>query len=315
MIQITGDGPAAESGGNDWVWYTRNIILNDCLHSHPASILDDILTHFRVLLNFDLSRYYFCLTGMKKSIYYPVFGLDANSYMKLYHEMEDGLLALLDGLSCRGNVFLVFEDDCKQIAVLFTPPDELSSRAVAESVGKYVQNYYEEHIFRGDGRYCNFTALSGPLSELSGIREGFLAVRSLSDLSFFKMEPITVTAEDILSLRNSLEYRKAFELCHELELTMISGDGAKAADLIETLFLRELKSSFSFPLFRDVLSFLRSRLDLHLSVYGLIKNYDLEKLCGIENYIVLEECESALLPPIEALCRSVREHGVFQSVV
>ncbi len=306
---------ADQDGRGNWEWYTKNIILNDCLHNHPGSILKSILDAFDVEPNFDVRRFYFCLTGMKKSVYYPVFGLDAKGYMELYYEMERGLLALIKERGCCGNVFLVFEDDCKQIAIVFTPAERCPPRAMAEEACAYVQRFYEERVFQGDGRYCNFTALSAGLSGLSGIREGFLKARSLSDLSFFLMEPVTITQEDVSRLKNDLDYRRALDLCRELDLSLVLGDSAAAVARMEALFLTHLKHSFSFALVRDVLSFIRDSLNLHLTVYGIIDDYDLERLCALEHYIVIEECLNALMPAILALCGRVQSRGVFQMAV
>lgn len=314
-IKPASDSIARQIKDEDWTWYSRNLILNDCLHNHPPESLGAIMHYFGTTLGFDAGRFYFLLTGLRKRIYYSVFNIDAAEYLRMYHEMENGLKRILSENACAGDFFIVFEEDSKQIALIFSPSAQCSPRGLAEKIEAYVQHYYEEHLFRGDDRYCSFTALSEEQSGLSGIREGYLAVRALSDLDFFIMKPAAVTDQDIAGIKNDLDYRKTIELCRKLDFCMISGNDEEASECLKTLFLDQLKYSFSFARSRDALSFLYNRLDLHLTVYDLLDDYDLERLCSIDSYMKIEECYRALLEPVLALCRRVQDRGVYQNVV
>lgn len=307
--------PADVEPGGDWQWYLKNVIISDCIHSHPPDIMAAILYNFDVKLSADASGFYFLLTGLKKRVYHPVYHIDANSYMVMYHEIEAGLQQILNENGCKGDFFMAYEEDCKQIALLFSPSGKCTPKALADQICAHVQRYYEEHLFKGDTRYCNFTALSGRQSGLAGIRRGYLEARALSDLYFFMMEPRAVTRQSIEKLKNTLDYRKTIELCQELDNAMVAGDGERAEKCLSKLFLDQLKYAFSVSLCRDALSYIYHKLDLHLTVYDLIDEYPPEKLCSIESYITIGECHKALREPISALCRKVQTSGSCQSVV
>ncbi|MPM44685.1 HTH-type transcriptional activator RhaR [bioreactor metagenome] len=307
--------PAAMESGTDWSWYLKNVIISDCIHSHPSDIMAAILYSFDVKLSTDASGFYFLLTGLKKRVYHPVYHIDATSYMAMYHEIEAGLRQILDQNGCVGDFFMAYEEDCKQIALIFSPSERCTPKALADQICAHVQRYYEENLFKGDTRYCNFTALSGRQSGLSGIRRGFLEARALSDLYFFMMEPQAVTRQSIEELKNNLDYRKTIELCQELDNAMVAGDGERAEKCLDRLFLDQLKYAFSVSLIRDALSYIYHKLDLHLTVYDLMDEYPPEKLCSIDSYITIGECHQALREPILALCRKVQTRGSCESVV
>ncbi|HWP81014.1 MAG TPA: AraC family transcriptional regulator [Candidatus Acidoferrum sp.] len=307
--------PADARPVEGWSWYARNLILNDCLHNHPPEIMGAILHSFGTALNADPNNFYFLLTGLKKRVYHSVYQVDAGSYMDMYFEIEGELKRILEKCGCAGDFFMVYEGDCKQIALIFSPSGQCDPQTLAGQVCGYVQRYYETHLFKGDRRYCNFAALSEPQTGLSGIRRGFHAARAFCDLDFFIMEPRTVTGRQIAEMKNGEDYRKIMELCRILDLAMVAGDEAAAAKCLDALFLDRLKYAFSFPLCRDALSFLYHKLDLHLTVYDMAEDYALEPLCNIDSYITIEECRDALLAPVLALCRQVKARGCCQSVV
>ena len=64
--------------------YLYTQALNECLHNHPEANTRGILEQCRVALSFDLERFWFCLTGLKKDIYYGVYGWDAGDYLEVF---------------------------------------------------------------------------------------------------------------------------------------------------------------------------------------------------------------------------------------
>lgn len=297
--------------------YLYTHALNECLHNHPESSTRGILRYCRVEFAFDLSRYWFCLTGIKKEIYWRVYGLNADEYLEIYNGLRRALMETAAGHGWRADIFMVMKEDEKQIAVLMSPgaAADCSARALAEDMGRLVQRRYEEDLFKGDGRYCNVTALSEELHGFSDIRAGYLQVRALNDLSFFRMAPAVLTAEEVARTRNGADYPAVMEECFQLALAVDEGDEGQALKRLNGLFLTLLRGSDSLSLCRDALSFFKNMLQVRCTVFGAPEGLELDALCAVERYLKIEECAQALSPVLSALCAAVREKGPYPRAV
>lgn len=271
---------------------------------------------WQVELAFSLDRFWFCLFGLKKTIYYEVYGKGPEEYTDIYTHVRRLVEELVEKQGYRANAFMVYEGDLKQCALVFSQgeapqctPDEL-----AEKVNALGQEIYEKEIFRGDTRYCNVTALSGELHGYAGIREGYLQARRLNDLSFFYMEPGVLTEERVARLRNGVDYRVVMGECRKLEQALDQGEAGLCRKRLERLFLKTVKGSWQWTLLRDALSYCKHMLELRCTVWGL-EGVDLEGLCDPGGYLRIEECVGALWPVLEKLCGLVREQGPCQELI
>lgn len=290
--------------------------MNCCLHDHLAARTQTILEWYQVKPTVCLDSFYFCLTGLKKSIYSTVYGVGDVAYLELYDSIHHRVKALLHQFGCRGDVFMVLENDIKQIAVLFSGTDDsVSAEALAGAVGQAVQAVYEKQLFLKDRRYCNVTALSGQLHGFSDIQQGYLQARALSDLSFFRMTTQVLTAKEVEVSCNEADYQVVIDACIQLAAAVDEGDAVQTELLLEKLFLDTLRGSYSLTLCRDALSFIKGTFQVRCAVYGLVEGLDLESLCAVERYLKIEECQQALLAVFMKLCKAVRQQGPYSKVV
>lgn len=297
--------------------YLYTSALNECLHNHPESSSRAILRQCGVELDFDLNRFWFCLTGLRKEIYWRIYGYDADRYLQLYGGIRREMVELLRERKWRADIFMVMIEDEKQIAVLMSPCPgaEIGPEALAEELGALAQRTYEEKMFRGDRRYCNTTALSEPLSGFGNIRRGYLQTRALNDLSFFRMEPEVLTARRVEALRTGADYQTVMDGCVRLSTVLDQGDRAGCRGALEELFLHLLRGTYSRSLLRDTLSFCRHTLQVRCTARGLMKGLDLEALCGETSCLRIEEWVDRLWPVLERVCTAVEEQGVFSRTV
>lgn len=289
--------------------------LNECLHDHPEEQIRDIMKMLGTDLPFE-KRFWFCLTGLYKKIYYGVFGWGIEEYLSLFDRICSLTEDTIKKNGYQGEHFMILEGDVKQIAVLFSPGEDpkCTPEALAEQINTLGQKIYAEEIFRGDTRYCNVTALSQELHGFSGIREGYLQTRRLNDLAFFHMEPAVLTSDWVNEHCNQADYRVVMDDCARLRQILDQGDPSACRKNLETLFLNTVKGSYSWALLRDALSYCKRMLELRCTVRGL-EEIDLEKLCAPESYLRVEECVEALWPVLERLCALVREQGPYQELM
>ena len=296
--------------------YFYHIALNECLTSNPEQAMRKHLDMWKIDLQFSLDRFWFCLSGLKKTIYYGVYGWVAQDYLKIYDRWRLMVETEADRQGYQANVFMVLEEDIKQMAVLFSPggAPQCTPEELAGKINNFGQQIYEEEIFGGDTRYCNVTALSGELHGYAGIREGYLQARKVSDLSFFRMEPGLMTAESVKKIRNEADYRVVMGECYRVQQALDEGNGRLCRKRLEDLFLKTVKEAYSWTLLQDALSYCKHMLDLRCTARGL-ERVDLERLCAPENYLRIEECVEALWPVMERLCILIGEQGPYQDLM
>lgn len=297
--------------------YLYTHALNECLHNHPEANTRAILEQCGVEFAFDLSEFWFCLTGIKKDIYWKVYSCGADAYLTLYYGLREELLKAVARHGWLADLFMVMKEDEKQIAVLMSPGAnaDCPAHTLAEEMGRLVQRRYEEALFRGDGRYCNVTALSQMQRGFHGIREGYLQARALNDLSFFHMAPEVLTVEKVEQFRNGADYPAVMDECFQLAAEVDEGDGQQAVNRLNRLFLTLLRDSCNRSLCRDALSFFKNMLQVRLTVFGRTEGLDLDQLCDVNHYLKIEECAQALSPVLAALCAAIRSRGPFPRAV
>ena len=270
------------------------------------------LSVWKIKFSFSVEQFWFCLSGVKKSIYYGVYGWDAGRYLELYDRWR---LSVEDAVEQNGylaNTFMVFEE-AKQMAVLFSPGED--PKCTPGELAKEINDLGQEiYAIKGDTRYCNVTALSDELHGYSGIREGYLQTRKLNDLSFFRMEPGVLTREGVNVLRNGADYRVVIGECRKLEQALDQGDAARCKKRLDSLFLKTVKGSYRWTLLQDTLSYCKHMLELRCTARG-VTGVDLEELCDPGSYLRLEECVEGLWPVLKRLCALVREQGPYQELM
>lgn len=292
------------------------MVLNTLLLYGAGEMAWDLMSSWQVELGFSLKKFWFCLSGLKKTVYYGIYGKNPEDYAEIFAQIRLLTEDVVKKEGYEANVFMVFEGDMKQLAVLFSPgehprctPEELS-----EKINTLGQQIYEKALFKGDTRYCNVTALSQELHGFTGIREGYLQTRKLNDLSFFRMEPGVLTAQRVAELRNGADYRVVIGECHQLQQALDEGDAALCKKRLDTLFLRTVKGACRWTLLHDALSYCKHMLELRCTARGL-EGVDLEQLCAPASYLRIEECVEALWPVLEKLCALVREQGPYQDLM
>lgn len=298
-------------------WYAYHQAFNECLHNHPETSSRGIMDMLQTKFSFDLSRFWFCLTGVKKDIYWPVYHIDAPEYIEVFRAIRIRVLNLIESMGYNADIFMVMMEDEKQMGILLSPgtAPRCAVRELAERIGALAQEATDELVFRGDSRYCNVAALTGELHGFSDIREGYLQARALNDLAFFRMVPQVLTAEDVDASRNGADYPSVMDACIQLLTAVDEGDAPQTDMLLNNLLLSLLRNSYSLPLCRDALSFLKSALQIRCTVYGLMDGLELDTLCDVEHYHKIEECAQALGQVFERLCAAVRERGHYSKVV
>lgn len=277
------------------------------------------ITHSMFLCTgLDESRpYFYCQTGLPKSLYADRLHIDGSVYSALHHSaLEPALYRLLDKCGMYGLVYMI-TDDSKELGVVFQPgpSSACTPLSLADQIDARIQSIYEAHFPQGTGRYRNSTALSKPVYGENGVREGYIQTEQLKQAAFFLAAPGALTEERLHAAMNQTNYRDVIALCRETCRACAEGDSSQAQTLARQLFLDTLKRSFSTELVGDALSYIKQFLSVYQTVYLPEEELDLSALCRMQTYAVIEECFDALLPVLLHLCAAAKEAGSWSDAV
>lgn len=256
---------------------------------------------FGVRCTFDLENFYCCLTGLSDRAF-SSYGLSPRAYVDLYREIKQMLFNELHSCLYEADIFLETRLTENKIVILFSPQSEncIHPAEMAKHMGDAVQRVYEERLFSGRGRHCNFTVLSEKLSGFAGLQAGYRAVRALSEYAFFFKSPMVVTEKDIELYRKEVDYHSVMVACMEVRLALAKGAKKECMDRLKELF-ELLKSSLRFSLFRSALAYLEHMLEIYCAVYDTWDDINLKKLCDGDAYDYLEDCLDAFLEAMECI--------------
>ncbi len=290
-------------------YYVEHLTLCDhLLRNLPSSLKHQVVRNLPD--SFDERHAFILLTGIRKYVYSSVYEIDSNDYVRILDKVD--VAALLTRLHCQG-VFFLTHDDSRYIVGIFSPEDTQGFDAVhaARVITDDIQQIYESEIFRGDTYYANVSALVPVMGGIDGIHAAYKHACTLCDLSFFHMQPEVITDEWVSAHRGDADYHTIIDRLEQFKAALIQGDEAAARAYLQTLFLHDLKQSFSRPLCVDALSYLKHTLDLLVTVYQSSAIADLDALCSVDSYLRIEECFEAIDAILSPLCCEIRSGGAY----
>lgn len=295
--------------------FFRGMALNQCLLSISESTMQGYLSTWQLDLSFSVDCFWFCLTGLKKTIFSGIYNRGQWNYVEIfdrYHLLVD---TLVEQNGYQADAFMLYENDAKQLAVVFSPGSspQCTPHELAQQINDLGQRIYKEQLFNGDFRFCNVTALSEQLHGYTGIREGYLQTRKLNDLSYFHMEPEVITESWLSQRRNNADYQSIIELCQDFSRSLDTGNANACQKILKTLFLDRIKHSFHWSLLQSALSHLKYLLTVRYVVWDL-ELPDLERICSVEAYLRIEDCMEALWNVSKPICATAENHSPRQDL-
>lgn len=268
----------------------RLIHLNELVTGQSKDYIFGRAEQFNEKWELKFNNYYVCITGLKKEIYSGVFSKSAKEYMDIYVPLEMEIREYLGKCGYEYEVFMFCYFNTKQIVIIFEPKENVgvSAEEVAKYITDLIQRTYEEKIFYGSKRYCNFTALSPLLEDYQQLAPTFKRIQQLYDYSFFYMQPIVMDEKLYKKLKREFSYREALELLVNINNAVTLGNTERVSHLTEELFLNKLKYAFDFTLSQDVISEIKKQVYRYSTIFDL----NLDKKAGalkVEGYSTIEE--------------------------
>ncbi len=271
-----------EKASTDFV--RDNMLINYCLWDDNELLIESFVKNNRIPLRFDLTDYYFCITGIDKKYNLiddsEIFQRQVENTYVIYDEIE----ALLTENHCRGNSFLIKVDNSKQMAVLFSRDSDCTIRA--EQVCEQLHRHFiaRPPYAPGNHRFIA-TSMAGPYHGYEGMHPAYLKARQLNDLRFFEVACPVIT-EQVLQQRIDPGVLAIYENGRRLRNELCTGNLPAVLEQVNYVFDHLVRSSLDMNCCRAAHTFVIATLSLFVKVYGITLdlNFGPQDFCSLSDY-------------------------------
>ncbi|MCD7818456.1 MAG: AraC family transcriptional regulator [Lachnospiraceae bacterium] len=292
-------------------WFL-NVTLFDFTGHSDQNFLE-YLEYYRIKLTYNTEQFWFCLTGLKKSIYHYIYQFTPEQYLSVFYLIRQQLTELTDNNGYSSEIFMISRND-NQIGILMSSDEpKCPPVQMAQMISDTVQSVYETYLFKGDTEYCNVTSLSGELHGLGENYNGYMQADILNQYAFFCMNTKVLTAERYQELHLPVSYSDVSRQLFHLSQAMETGKVKNCKQEYQKLFSKMLAPSFMINYVQDSLSYIKYYLQLQYSVREVASHPDLDRVCDVKSYFCLEKCKETVWTVISGLCDIIQKQGVYKN--
>ena len=243
--------------------YVRdNLIFNYCLGKDQELLIESYVHNNSLDIRFDVRRFFFFMTGTHKKFSVPftpeTFHAGVDGIYRMYDEMRACLLEC----GYDGNVFLIKEDNSKQIGILFSP-----SSGASISPDEMSQKLFDLHLSLFPQKKHSSTSFVGPYSGYEQIHQAFLDARELNDLYFFGIHDRVITKEFYKQTAKPCDISAILANVRRLTSTLCTGSEKEALCQMDYLISNMIVPSYSYLNFAALWAAFEDVLGMFETVY------------------------------------------------
>lgn len=286
----------------------RKIILNEMLTGQLESyVLERLRSENERPLAFDTRSFTLCVTGLKKRVYTGVYGRDAGWYMRVFWTFQAHMFAFFARERYSGDVVMYMYGRQKELCLLYTrlPGARLSPYAVAVHATQYLQRLLTRELLGGDGRFCNYTAISPLLTRYDQIEPMFRLLLERSNYSFFRAEPVVLDEQLLKKRRVTPSFEQIQGASHRLQKAFSPVSRPQIRACLETLILDLMKNCYNFTLCADILGSVKLLYQKTRAGYGFDPEADLDAVFNLHAYPSVEMLFEAVSARFDACARDI----------
>lgn len=292
--------------------FVRMILLNEIVIGQKEEyVKSELISHCGAELNVRFSDYYILLTGLKKEVYYGVYGVEAGNYMKIFNSAKDSISEYMTEKGFDYEIFLYLYFNTKQMCIFFNKNSNSDSEVekCTEYINDMLQDMYEHIIFKGEKRYHNFTVVSNMLSDYKEISQTFIDLQEIGKLSFFHNNSMVMDHKKLMGLKKNFTYAQANNLMSEIIELISIGQVQQCQEKTKDLFLQNMRYSYDIPLCWDILTELKRQVYQFNILYDLDLDDEIENKFKLTAYSNIFEMYEALDKIIKACSCAALKSG------
>lgn len=262
--------------------YVRdNLIFNYCLGKDQELLIESYIHNNNLDIRFDARRFFFFMTGTHKKFSVPFTPETFHAGVDGIYHMYDEMRACLLEYGYDGNVFLIKEDNSKQIGILFSP-----SSGASISPDEMSQKLFDLHLSLFPQKQHSSTSFVGPYSGYEQIHQAFLDARELNDLYFFGIHDRVITKEFYKQTAKPCDISAILANVRRLTSTLCMGSEKEALCQMDYLISSMIAPSYSSLNFAALWAAFEDVLGMFETVYPHLSfdHCDLPSFYTIEQY-------------------------------
>lgn len=284
---------------------------NEMLYGQPEAYYQEQVSrgNFQAC---DMNRYYILLTGLKRQVYRPCFGINAFDYSNCFGEIEEEINALLAGIHVPCNTTMLLYDHSKRFAMIFSTPENVSADDVAQIVSSCFNRLYARIFDMSKTPYRNYTVLSDEIHGYENLTKAFHEIDALSRQQFFDMRTMIMTPKLLEESIISVSREQIHEDITLLRTALRERDKQEAERAFGSLF-DHLRGARDFDLLSGSLHAVRSLADGMLASCGW--EVDDPEAFSIEHYPTFDHLREGLRQGMLGLIASMQDGPAMSAPV
>ena len=266
----------------DTDYVRENLVFNYLLGSEQELLLKSYVHNNRIELRFDPGCFYFFMTGTHKKFTNPHTPETFYNGVSNIYLIYGRLRAVLRENGWDGNVFLIKEDNSKQVGVLMSAVQDAAVPS-KEAAQKLYAAFLEITL---SNRYIS-TSFVGPYSGYEQIHQAFLDARALNDLLYFGVRDRVITKEFYDQTIRPCDSSVILANVRRMLNMICSGTRAKALRQAEYLIDSLLRPSYSmqnFKLVKSICADYRAMMNTVYSDCVALPDRDADLIWQLDSY-------------------------------
>lgn len=259
-----------------------------------------------------MNRYYILLTGLKRQVYRPCFGINAFDYSNCFGEIEEEINALLAGIHVPCNTTMLLYDHSKRFAMIFSTPENVSADDVAQIVSSCFNRLYARIFDMSKTPYRNYSVLSDEIHGYENLTKAFHEIDALSRQQFFDMRTMIMTPKLLEKSIVPVSREQIHEDIMLLRTALRERDKQEAERAFGSLF-DHLRGARDFDLLSGTLHAIRSLADGMLASCGW--EVDDPETFSIEHYPTFDHLREGLRQGMLGLIASMQDGPAMSAPV
>ena len=215
------------------VVYSRMRLLNKIAGGMDEQLMYSELKDLEIDLHFDFFNCHILLTGLRRRVLNQI-PEGKYRYYAIAPMLNRRIKRELQALGFNGDSF--YHDMTDDLCFLLTSETRGRIDEAAEIVQRITSEMLEEHVLRGDGRFCTVTAKSERIQGYSQVEKWFERLLYIKGLDFFVMKPAVIDWNWYESRRCMVSRMVITEKIKRLEKEIVWNRGADVKKAVADVF-------------------------------------------------------------------------------
>ena len=245
----------------------ENVTVCELLFGQPETYYRHMVEQ-KKMIQINTDRYYVLISGLRRQVYRPYFGIDAFDYTDHFRETKKELEDMFAAQHVQCLAAMLLYDHSKRFAMIFSTPKNISAHDVAEIVSSCFNRLYARIFDMSKTPYRNYTVLSEEIHGYDNLTKAFQEIDALSRQQYFDMRAMVMTPSLLEKVRVPVDPEQIHEDLIKMYVAMRAGETDEMIEKYRAV-MAQLERARDFALLEDTLASMRRTLEGILRSHGV----------------------------------------------